>query len=40
MLSVYSRHYPPCPSDDINYKRCGSVWGVNTFSVMTVIPCA
>ena len=22
MLSVYSRHYPPCPSDDINYKRC------------------
>ncbi|PYX27222.1 MAG: hypothetical protein DMG80_19235 [Acidobacteria bacterium] len=21
MLSVYSRHYPPCP-DDINYKRC------------------
>src|SRR3984885_12214000 len=21
MLSVYSRHYPPC-SDDINYKRC------------------
>src|ERR1700756_3312834 len=22
MLSVYSRHYAPCPSDDINYKRC------------------
>ncbi len=22
MLSVYSRHYPPCTSDDINYKRC------------------
>jgi len=22
MLSVYYRHYPPCPSDDINYKRC------------------
>src|SRR5271155_1305766 len=22
MLSVYSRHYPPCPSSDINYKRC------------------
>ncbi len=22
MLSIYSRHYPPCPSDDINYKRC------------------
>lgn len=22
MLWVYSRHYPPCPSDDINYKRC------------------
>ncbi|MGA8860526.1 MAG: hypothetical protein WB506_10995, partial [Candidatus Sulfotelmatobacter sp.] len=22
MLSVYSRHYPPCLSDDINYKRC------------------
>ncbi len=22
MLSVYSRHYPPCPSEDINYKRC------------------
>jgi integrase len=22
MLSVYSRHYLPCPSDDINYKRC------------------
>ena len=22
MLSVYSRHYPPCPSDDIDYKRC------------------
>lgn len=22
MLSVYSRHYPPCKSDDINYKRC------------------
>jgi integrase/recombinase XerD len=22
MLSVYSRHYPPCPSDDINYRRC------------------
>jgi len=22
MLSVYSRHYPPCPSDDINYKGC------------------
>src|ERR1700692_3065095 len=24
MLSVYSRHYPPCPSDDINSKhfRC------------------
>jgi hypothetical protein len=22
MLSVYSRHYPPRPSDDINYKRC------------------
>jgi integrase/recombinase XerD len=22
MLSVYSRHYPPCSSDDINYKRC------------------
>jgi len=22
MLSVYSRHYPPCPSSDLNYKRC------------------
>lgn len=22
MLSVYSRHYPPCPSNDLNYKRC------------------
>jgi integrase/recombinase XerD len=22
MLSVYSRHYPPCTSDDLNYKRC------------------
>ena len=22
MLSVYSCHYPPCTSDDINYKRC------------------
>ena len=22
MLSVYSRHYPPCSSNDINYKRC------------------
>ncbi len=22
MLSVYSRHYPPCPCGDINYKRC------------------
>ena len=22
MLSVYSRHYPPCPSGDLNYKRC------------------
>src|ERR1700690_124417 len=22
MLSVYPRPYPPCPSDDINYKRC------------------
>jgi len=22
MLAVYSRHYPPCSSDDINYKRC------------------
>jgi integrase/recombinase XerD len=22
MLSVYSRHYPPCPSNDINYRRC------------------
>ena len=22
MLSVYSRHSPPCKSDDINYKRC------------------
>jgi hypothetical protein len=22
MLSVYSRRYPPCISDDINYKRC------------------
>jgi integrase/recombinase XerD len=22
MLAVYSRHYPPCPSDDLNYKRC------------------
>ena len=22
MLSVYSRHYPPCSSGDINYKRC------------------
>ncbi len=22
MLSVYSRHYRPCTSDDINYKRC------------------
>ena len=22
MLSVYTRHYPPCPSKDINYKRC------------------
>ncbi len=22
MLSVYSRHYPPCTSTDINYKRC------------------
>jgi hypothetical protein len=21
MPSVYSTHYPPCPSDDINYKR-------------------
>lgn len=22
MLSVYSRHYLPCPSTDLNYKRC------------------
>jgi integrase/recombinase XerD len=22
MLAVYSRHYPPCPSSDLNYKRC------------------
>src|SRR6202008_418665 len=22
MVSVYSRHYPPFPSNDINYKRC------------------
>jgi integrase/recombinase XerD len=22
MLSVYARHYPPCTSDDLNYKRC------------------
>jgi integrase/recombinase XerD len=22
MLSVYSRHYPPCSSSDLNYKRC------------------
>jgi len=22
MLAVYSRHYPPCQSGDINYKRC------------------
>jgi integrase/recombinase XerD len=22
MLSVYSRHYPPCSSTDINYRRC------------------
>src|ERR1700745_52878 len=22
MFSVYSPHSPPCPSDDINYKRC------------------
>jgi len=22
MLSIYSRHYPPCTSDDINYKPC------------------
>ena len=22
MLSVYSRHYPPCPSSDLNHKRC------------------
>ena len=22
MLSVYSRHNPPCTSDGINYKRC------------------
>src|ERR1700678_2519707 len=22
MLSVYTRHYSPCTSDDLNYKRC------------------
>src|SRR5450755_4322851 len=32
MLSVYSRHYPPCPSDDINYKRCRCQSGSMAFS--------
>lgn len=22
MLSVYTRHYPPCPQTDLNYRRC------------------
>lgn len=22
MLSVYTRHYPPCPRSDIHYRRC------------------
>jgi hypothetical protein len=22
MLSVYTRHYPPCPRTDIHYRRC------------------
>ncbi|HZE81676.1 MAG TPA: hypothetical protein VE604_12310 [Candidatus Polarisedimenticolia bacterium] len=22
MLSVYTRHYPPCPHTDIHYRRC------------------
>jgi hypothetical protein len=28
MLSVYSRHYSPCPSD-INYKRCWCPKSIN-----------
>jgi integrase/recombinase XerD len=22
MLSIYTRHYPPCPRTDIHYRRC------------------
>jgi hypothetical protein len=22
MLSVYTRHYPPCPHHDLHYRRC------------------
>jgi hypothetical protein len=22
MLSVYTRHYPPCPKTDLYYRRC------------------
>src|ERR1700722_744795 len=30
MLSVYSRRYSPCPSDDINYKRCRCPKSINS----------
>jgi len=31
MLSVYTRHYSPCTSDDINYKRAAARSGSMEF---------